>query len=179
VVDAYIRPARTSDAEVIATIQLDVWRVAFANVLPESALQLNQQQVQETWRSAIADLPPQHAIFVAHEGDEVVGFAAVAPPSPDEPGTDQLSLSINPLAVMSRWGRRGHGSRLLAAVAEFAEAAQVRHLTTWLLAEDTAGHAFFSSAGWEPDGCKRALDTGGRPLAEVRLHASLDPLSID
>jgi GNAT superfamily N-acetyltransferase len=173
VVDAYVRPAVLNDVDAIAEIQLDVWRVAFTHLLPTAVLQMDTEPVRAAWREALSESRPRHAVFVAQEGSSVVGFAAVAPPAPDEPNADVLSLSINPLAITSRWTRRGHGSRLLAAVADFSRTAHIDHLTTWLLAEDHAGKAFFASAGWEPDGCRRTLETGDQPLAEVRFHAGL------
>ena len=46
-------------------------------------------------------------------------------------------------------------------------------LRTWLPETDTVSAAFLESAGWEPDGWARTLDTGAAPLRELRWHAGL------
>ena len=90
-------------------------------------------------------------------------------PSPDGPTTELATLLVEP-----RWGRHGHGSRLLAAVADVARAGGARRLETWLLQADAVSARFLESAGWAPDGWARTLDTGGEPLREVRWHALLE-----
>ena len=72
-------------------------------------------------------------------------------------------------------GRRGHGSRLLSAVADLAGTGGAARLQVWLLEEDGVSTGFYESAGWAPDGWARTLDTGDVPLREVRWHALLGP----
>ena len=59
-----------------------------------------------------------------------------------------------------RWGRRGHGSRLLAAVADVARGGGAARLQVWLPETDGVSAGFYESAGWAPDGWARTLDTG-------------------
>ena len=82
-----------------------------------------------------------------------------------------LYVRSPPLLVEPRWGRRGHGSRLLAAVADIALGNGVARLQTWLLEPDSVSAGFLESAGWAPDGWARTLDTGAEPVHEVRWHA--------
>jgi GNAT superfamily N-acetyltransferase len=106
----------------------------------------------------------------------VVGFAAYGPaeltngerPDPAGPTTELTTLLVEP-----RWGRRGHGSRLLAAVAELAENHGAARLQVWVLEPDQVSSSFYDSAGWAPDGWARTLDTGDAPLREIRWHALL------
>jgi RimJ/RimL family protein N-acetyltransferase len=76
--------------------------------------------------------------------------------------------------VEPRWGRRGHGSRLLAAVTDTARAGGAARCTAWLLEADTVTARFLESAGWSPDGWARTLDADGRPLRELRWYTLLD-----
>ena len=78
------------------------------------------------------------------------------------------------MLVEPRWGRRGHGSRLLAAVADLAMATGAVRLTMWVPEEDEVTARFLESAGWAREGWLRTLETGGDPLREVRWHAALD-----
>jgi GNAT superfamily N-acetyltransferase len=89
-------------------------------------------------------------------------------PDPAGPTAELVALLVEP-----RWGRRGHGSRLLAAVSDLARSGGAARLQVWLLESDRVSAGFYESAGWAPDGWARTLDTGGVPLREIRWHALL------
>jgi L-amino acid N-acyltransferase YncA len=76
--------------------------------------------------------------------------------------------------VEPRWGRRGHGSRLLAAVVDTIRNDGMTRLIGWIPEGDSVTLDFLTSAGWAPDGLVRALDTGDGELREIRLHTVLD-----
>lgn len=82
-------------------------------------------------------------------------------------------MAVGPLLVEPRWGRRGHGSRLLAAAIDHARADAMTRAVAWIPEGDTASREFLVSAGWAPDGLARALDTGSGELREIRLHVLL------
>ena len=177
--DVSVRPARPEDAAEIARIQVVTWRTAYRAVLPAAVLdEWDGEAATESWRRAVASPPtPGHGVMVAVEGSAPVGFAAfepaelVAGESPDPAGP---SAEVSTLLVEPRWGRRGHGSRLLAAVADVVRAGGAARLQTWLLETDQVSSRFYESAGWAPDGWARTLETDGDPLREIRWHALLD-----
>jgi GNAT superfamily N-acetyltransferase len=161
----------------LARIQLDTWRLAYQTVLPAEILDsLTVAQIAASWHAAITTPPtPRHRVLVATEGAQRVGFAAFGPDAdrqPEDPGP-QTSAAVSMLLVEPRWGRRGHGSRLVAAVADLARAGGVNRLVAWVPAGDSASLRFYRSAGWEPDGLRRDLDTGAGTVTELRLHTSL------
>jgi GNAT superfamily N-acetyltransferase len=176
--DVSVRPALPADAAEIARIQVVTWRTAYRSVLPAAVLDdWDADAAEETWRAAITAPPtPGHGVLVALEQNTRVGFAAFGPaelttgeqPDPAGPSTEVSTLLVEP-----RWGRRGHGSRLLSAVADLAETGGAARLQVWLLESDAVSTGFYESAGWAPDGWARTLDTGDRPLREVRWHALL------
>lgn len=176
--DATVRPARADDASEIARIQVVTWRAAYRSVLPSAVLDgWDPEAAADRWRAAIAAPPtPGHGLLVALERNTIVGFAAYGPAElaagevsdPAGPTTELATLLVEP-----RWGRRGHGSRLLAAAATLAGDGGAARLQTWLLENDRVSASFYGSAGWAPDGWAHTLDTGGAPLREVRWHALL------
>ena len=89
-------------------------------------------------------------------------------PVPDRTGY------LEQLLTEPRWGRRGHGSRLLAAVVAFFAEVGFTRAITWVPEQNEATLNFLTSAGWARDGFVRGLDAGsGSPLREVRLHTAL------
>jgi GNAT superfamily N-acetyltransferase len=174
--DASVRPAFPDDAAEIARIQVVTWRTAYRSLLPTSVLDdWDADAATASWRTAITAPPtPAHGVLVALEKNTVVGFAAYGPaelvdderPDPAGPTSELSTLLVEP-----RWGRRGHGSRLLAAVADLARGGGAARLQVWLPEADTVSAGFYESAGWAPDGWARTLDTGDEPLREVRWHA--------
>jgi GNAT superfamily N-acetyltransferase len=177
VADVSVRAARSSDVAEIARIQIDTWRTGYATVLPQPVLDsLSVDAAQASWTRAIAEPPsPRHRVLVAFEQQWQVGFTAIGPADDLEAGDPDQDTTgaIGALLVEPRWGRRGHGSRLLAAAVDFARGDGMTRAVIWIPEGDTASRAFLLSAGWAPDGLVRGLDTGAGELRELRLHVSL------
>jgi GNAT superfamily N-acetyltransferase len=111
----------------------------------------------------------------------VVGFAATGPAdeaalAPEEKPLPETTAAITDLLVEPRWGRRGHGSRLLAAAVAGWRADGFDTAVAWAYDDDPATRAFLASAGWEPDGATRALDVDDLLVNQLRLHVALDDL---
>jgi L-amino acid N-acyltransferase YncA len=178
---AEIRAAVTGDAAEIARIQRVTWRTAYADLLGETALaQLDSPEAEQRWASAIGH--PDTTVQLATEGRFVVGFC-VAGPAPDSdvarasgelpPDAERTGL-IGTILVEPRWGRRGHGGRLLAAAADALRQRGAERGITWVAESDPASLSFFRRAGWRPDGTVRTLDTGERRLRELRITGELE-----
>ncbi|MDX6214575.1 MAG: hypothetical protein QOG99_159 [Frankiales bacterium] len=162
--DVSVRLARPGDAELIARVQQSTWEQAYAALV--GALEVPLEQVAAVWLNAIEAPPsPDHRVLVALDGGSVVGFAAW------EPTADGVELSA--LMVEPRWGRRGHGSRLLQAAVEHWSSFEVA--LTWVFEADTVLSGFLASAGWDFDGLGRGLDTGERLVPQRRMHTDIRP----
>ncbi len=182
--EATVRPAEPSDAAEIARIQLATWRAAYTDLLPVEVLEALDSdeaaaEATETWRHTIEQGPAR--VFVAFEGQWCVGFCAAGPAPEDEsadatgvpvPDAERVAL-VSTLLVEPRWGRRGHGGRLLAATGEAMLTAGLARGIAWVAEADKASLAFWERAGWVSDGTVRTLDAGGRPLREVRMTGTL------
>ncbi|SCF40276.1 GNAT family N-acetyltransferase [Micromonospora mirobrigensis] len=181
----YVRPARPGDAGEIARIQLATWRVAYRRILPRHVLDnLDEQWLARRWSAAVQEPPSDaHRVLVAVEQAEqsyLVGFAASGPAdaealAPGEPA-DALSdgvAAVTDLLVEPRWGRRGHGSRLLAAMVEHWRTDGFTRAVAWAFDGDEATRKFLTATGWEPDGAGRALDVEDMLVPQVRLHVAV------
>lgn len=178
---ADVRLARTGDAAELARIQRVTWQTAFAEVVGEAALaELEQDHTTQQWQTAIEH--PDTDVFVATEGESTVGFSVSGPAPEDELATGDGTLPedaqhtglIATILVEPRWGRRGHGGRLLVAAARALRSRGAKRAVTWTAQSDSATLSFYKAAGWNPDGTVRTLDTGDRQIRELRLAGGLD-----
>jgi GNAT superfamily N-acetyltransferase len=123
-------------------------------------------------------------VLVAVEQAEsayLVGFAATgqideAALSPDENPADLLRpdvAAVTDLLVEPRWGRRGHGSRLLAACTDLWREDGFASAVAWAFEADKVYRQFLTSAGWALDGVARDLDVDGTFVTQVRLNTTL------
>jgi GNAT superfamily N-acetyltransferase len=198
--NGFVRPARPADASEIARIQLATWRTAYRRLLPRSVLAgLDQDWMAEQWLAAVEDPPsPRHHVMIAIEQtapppddapvessgepairSHIVGFVATGPAdeaalAPEEKPLADTTAAITDLLVEPRWGRRGHGSRLLAAAVAGWHADGFDTAVAWAYDDDPATRAFLASAGWESDGATRALDVDDLLVNQLRLHVALD-----
>ncbi|MFC7616839.1 GNAT family N-acetyltransferase [Actinokineospora soli] len=86
-------------------------------------------------------------------------------PAPD---AETVGL-VATLLVEPRWGRRGHGTRLLEAAVSLLRSEGLTRAIAWTPEQDKASTRFYKRAGWTPDGVLRTLDAGGQPLREIRF----------
>ncbi len=168
-----MRTARPGDVPEIARIQVETWRTAYRQFVPESVLAaLDVGAAAEAWEAAVAAPPsPAHHVLVATEGSTTVGFTAVGPSEEEDAAPGEAVVAV--LLVEPRWGRRGHGSRLLAAAVDHLRSDGTTRLVAWVPDGDRASAAFYESANWERDGTARTLEADGGTVREVRWHVQL------
>lgn len=174
VASSTVRRATAADAGIIAELQIQVWQQAFADLLPAQVVMTDPVQHTTMWDARLRQGGP---VVLAFEGAEPVGFAAV---SADLDGRNLLAPigEIEVLYVLPRWGRRGHGGRLLASAAGELRRLGAMSARWWLPEKDKATSSFVGHAGWSADGVRRELDTGSEPLFEVRYSGSVDLIAI-
>src|SRR5687768_1808948 len=172
--DADVHTATPADLTEIIRIHRETWRLAYAELLPPEVL--DTLDADEAWALAVQ----QGAVLKATEGEWTVGFV-VASKAPDDEvakadGTlpaDAETTALVSVLVEPRWGRRGHGTRLVAEAARrLVETGATRGIA-WVPEADKASKNFYERLGWTGDGTVRTLDAGGRPLREVRMSGEL------
>lgn len=189
--DNSVRTAGPADVAALGAVHARSWTGPYAAVLPPSVVAaISPELLAEAWREAVTAPPSaDHRVLVAVGDGIVAGFAAAAPSGdpagdPDDggrPGALELvALEVDPLHT-----RRGHGSRLLAAVVDTARARGWTTLQTWVHTDDAARLEFLRGAGLQEDGARRRRGVaagmpqdaaGSRSVwPEVRLSAELGP----
>lgn len=174
---AAVRLALPREASQIAAIQRRSWGEDLPREAAEQALaEVDLDAAAASWEAAIIRPPlAQQRVLAAVEDNRVTGFAAIGPSDdPDaEAGVDALVVEfvVDPPAR-----RRGHGSRLLTAVADTLRADGFGRATWWVLPSDDALRRFLDTAGWAPDGSHRVVGTeSGARLKLVRMHTDISP----
>ena len=142
-----VRPVEAADAEAFGRVHVQVWREAYAGLMPAEFLaglspERSTALVLERLRS------PQQAVTLVGTADgEVVGFA-MAGPSRDQPAEPPHELyAINVLAAHHGTGL---ADRLL--VATLAAAGIDGALSLWVLRGNDRACAFYRRHGFAPDG---------------------------
>lgn len=172
--DHSVRVAWADDAPAIAEAQARAWLERY----PDVAAAADPGLLAAGWREALSRPgDARNRVLVALDRQRVVGFAISSPAG--DPDCDPLTdAELGELTVLAGERGRGHGSRLLQAVADTMRADRFTRVLTWVDAGDDELRAFLSGAGWAPDGAHRELaaDDGSEDarVRQVRLHASLD-----
>jgi GNAT superfamily N-acetyltransferase len=177
--DVSVRVAWADDASAIAALQLRSWPETYAGVLPADAFPAGPEAVAASaagWQQSLARPgDARNRVLVALERNRVVGFAILGPA--EDPDCDPTSDGeLRELTVDADERGKGHGSRLLQAVADTMSADRFARAVTWALAADDALRGFLTDAGWAADSAHRELDldgTGTTRVKQVRLHTAL------
>ena len=165
-----------ADAGRIGAVNVAAWRHRLTDVLPSDVLEsLSADDLGMVWASGILNPPTeQHLLLVAVEDDAILGYAAVGPSA--DPDADAHTAELLALEVDPDHQRDGHGSRLIAAVADLCRQAGITTLSVWCPVGDERRRGFLQSAGWGPDTARRDLQVGPEDtdvIREVRLITAL------
>lgn len=184
--DSFVRPAIVSDVPFIGDMHATTMKATLAAALghdlpDEIAHHITGEALARSWSESITAPPsPVYRTLTAVEGATIVGFAATAPadqPLAGHPEDNPGIIEILALEVPRNHGRKGHGSRLLAAIAEFAEQDGVTELQVWIMVGDDAKIRFFQEAGFGPRGVQRTLELGSERVTEQCWYAVMDEAS--
>ncbi|MSS83583.1 GNAT family N-acetyltransferase [Actinomycetaceae bacterium WB03_NA08] len=153
----FVREAKVSDAEFIASLQAASLTELFDDLSLDTPVAA--QDLIENWREAVGQQSGGRVVLIAEDQGVSVGFAAMNE-------GEILALEVDASARC-----QGHGSRLLAALADLAD---VPELSMWLLPEQSGLIGLIQSAGFGPAGKRRTLESPGAPLVQHLWHATLD-----
>lgn len=163
----FVRPARADDADFVATLQASAMIDLLSAVAPEPNWEeaISVDAIRQAWRQTLEDAPvADRGLLIAEENTVAVGFASYAEV---DGATEILTLEVEPARR-----RQGHGSRLLAAIADIS---RPRHaeLRVWIVPQDEARVRFFQSAGFGPGPLRQNLDAGRATLVQHLWSSAL------
>jgi GNAT superfamily N-acetyltransferase len=179
-----IRPAVSADAQSIARIRAESWRMIYANVLPEQTLaEMTTPEAiarEGEWRAA----HPMDGVLIAEAPGEpdadpsgLVGFAAFGPerseddqpyqplPGPDDVGRAELYAIY---VIPRRWST-GVGRALLEEVLTLAASVGYTDISLWVLEANAQARRFYELAGFRRTGESLILNRLGG-VTELRYR---------
>lgn len=162
-----IRLARPDDDDGIAAVHAGAWQAAYPGILPASTLQaFTVENRRKFWTGVgLGEPASERPVFVAVEGDSVVGFAVCGPPRDADMRFDAelYVLNVDP----ARW-RRGVGRRLFEHCVDHLAAHDRGSFYLWVLAANERARRFYESLGGKALGDRiRDADFDGIGVPEV------------
>lgn len=174
-----VREATIDDADAIATVHIDGWRVGYRGIVPDQYIDSEEFATtrRERWRAWTWNLLAGSRIFVVCMHDRVVGFAQAGPERVDpetEPETGRgevYAFYLHPTA----WGSGAAGA-LMSRCEEFLRDEGFITAVLWVLRDNPRARAFYEKAGWSFNGLESAFaasEAPDDPLPEVQYEAHL------
>jgi len=159
-----IRPAAAADADAIAQVRAQTWRVAYAGVIPDQTLaELTAPEAvrqEGQWRAGHS----MNGLLVAEttppEPPEIIGFAAFGPErgEDDRPGQplaappeqDRAELYAE-YVLPGRWSS-GAGRALLERSLALVAEAGYAEISLWVIEGNARGRRFYERSGFAGTG---------------------------
>ena len=138
-----MRRAEIDDAAAIARIHVATWRTSYRGLLPDDFLtSLDESWYEERWRRTLGE-PSGHA-YVAEAAGEVVGFASGGR---ERAGEDGYEGELYAIYILDDAQSRGHGRRLVQAVAGGLREMGLRDMIVWVLRDNHPARGFYERLG--------------------------------
>jgi ribosomal protein S18 acetylase RimI-like enzyme len=143
-----LRRATVADAEAIAAVRIESWRLTYRGMIPDAYLggmKLEDSVIH--WRTILEALPDNAdklCVFVAESEGQLIGFASgMILPEP------KLGMRSELTAIYLRpaWQRSGIGRRLLQKVARTLQALGADSLLVWVISENAIAKNFYDDLG--------------------------------
>lgn len=174
-----IRDAEPSDSKALGSVHVQVWREAYAGVMPAAYLdKLSAESRAAFWGDLMASPDPNRLLLVlATENGEVGGFLMAGTPRDLPPGgAASLRGEIQALNIVQAIQGRGYGRRLMAHAADWMASRRMAPFFLWVLAENNRARDFYEELGGIAV-AQRPITIGGKRLAEI-AYQFIDPAAV-
>lgn len=167
-----IRSMTISDAESVANIHIDSWRVAYRGIVPQDYLDsLDIDKRIAFWEKNISNCGSMIQL-VAEIEKKVVGFIT---------GLENRSKVELPHIDSELWAiyvdpnqmRNGVGKELVKAFTEKLKNLNKKKMCIWVLADNHRAINFYKKCGAYHTEVKKMIDLGGKNLEEIALEIKL------
>ena len=160
-----VRRATPDDARTIADIQVETWRAAYVDVMPQEVLDsLDVEERARTWGHWLTvDATAQ---FVAECSGAGVGFVSAGPCRHEDATGEVYAIYVRPEA----WGT-GSGWALMDAAVEWLTE-RWREAILWVAEENPRARRFYERYGWVAETTRVEEVVPGAQISEVLYRLS-------
>lgn len=166
-----IRSATPSDAPAIASIHVHTWQCAYRGQIPDSYLEsLSVKTRTLNWEKTLTD-PKNTTVWVAVEGDQLLGFCHVGPTRDLDASAkigELYAIYVHPSHLNQGIGTQLH-TRGLATLKQQG----FKQATLWTLTSNDRVKKFYELKGWQNDGATKSEPRDGFTLDQVRYRITL------
>jgi ribosomal protein S18 acetylase RimI-like enzyme len=162
-----IRPARSDDAEGIATVHSASWRSTYPGVVPQSYLDdMHPEKTVERWRDAAAGKHPGAHLLVAEEGGKIIGFETYGPAR--EPAFGYAGELYAAYFLPEAMGK-GLGTEMMKTVFRDLCAQGLNDMIVWVMEANTRGRRFYEKilGGAIVEGSRQSFEIAGATIWEI------------
>ena len=169
--DFNLRHATPDDAEALARLHIDAWRVAYRGLVPDTVLeQLDYARRAARFRESLA--ANREETYVAERAGKLVGFLTLGP-CRDEDLDPATTGEIWGIYLAPAFWRQGIGSMLFRWGEHLLISRGYTGAVLWVFAGNESARRFYEHLGFAPDGASKILERG-KPLEVVRYHKTLE-----
>ncbi|CCJ05525.1 GNAT family N-acetyltransferase [Methylocystis sp. SC2] len=162
-----LRRASIADARLIAELHARAWRETYLGVMREEALASIDLDDWTRWLARIGSSEDAQAVFIACEGETLVGFARCARQSNPKLVPLGFEGEIASIYLLLRAQRRGLGRRLMQRLAAHLMSAGCASAAVWVLRDAPKARGFYEALGAEPVGVEGVWEIAGDVLPDI------------
>lgn len=165
-----IRLATPNDADALARVHEDSWRLAYRGLVPDSYLDsLNHEGLAERFRESL--ISGARETYVAEEAEELLGFMTIG--ACRDADVDQATTGeIWAIYLAPRHWRKGVGKRLCRDAERMLAARRYTQAVVWVFEGNADARRFYEAMGFVADGDAKMLNLGAA-LKTIRYRKPL------
>lgn len=164
-----IRQAYIEDTPAIAHIINASWRAAYADIVPQDALDALSDETKQAQLAAGLERYPEMRYYLLEADGVPVGASCLHPAREEDL---QSTAEFSFFYLLPQYWRGGYGTRLLAHIEREAKTRGYPCLCCWTLEENARAIAFYEKNGYHHDGARQEV-TIGIPLEVIRFVKQL------
>lgn len=160
----FLRAATPNDAEAIADVHIRAWNETYRGVMPDAFLdEFSKTPRMDAWRKRLTTPQDRWTFRVAVEDDEILGFAGAGPAREAALMTDGEIYAVN---LVMQATRKGHGTRLMKAMAEGLIGHGFQSVGLWVIEQNIGARWFYERLGGSV-AARHEQDFGGKLITEL------------
>lgn len=143
-----LRKAKQADEGAIGALHVDSWHQTYRGIVPDQMLaELSVEARIRMWSDVLGDPKGDTAVFVAEDGDHLVGFGSCGRQRNGALADAGFGGEIGAIYVLRSHQNRGTGRLLITALAQALSGLGHEAASLWVLRENAPARAFYEALG--------------------------------